>query len=362
MIFLNTIKNIFFPESNKEIDHQFDLSNMVSLKIICLVTSAIEGLSLASSFFNHYEHIDFDTTIVVLTAIIILNLITAFAADLFIKQKIRGHKAAVGIAATSITIMAIFAMYVSYMNYKVDRQIIIFYAVNVCFISFIHIAPLFQFLFLLVEHSIFYYFLYNYDGAKGIIVPNAIIYLLLVIFASQISYHREFKFVASNYNVKLMAEKFEQKSAQDQLTGLLNRYALDSIPDYENPVRCQIAMADIDQFKIFNDKYGHLKGDEVLKITASTLLDVFRKKDCYRYGGDEFLVVAINLSEDAFRDRLALWEKKLAVAKIEDVEDPIKISYGVTSGIISSRDDMFKLIKEADEKLYSIKHIHHQGL
>ena len=358
MNILNKIKNVLFPEINEEIHTLFDHSNMASLRVMSILTVAIESVSLGHAFFHHIEHISFNITVVVLTAIIVLNLITAIFTDLFLKHKIKGHKMAVIIAVLSITVMTCFAMFVSYMNYIVNRQIIIFYAVNVCLISFIHITPLFQLIFIMVEHSVFYAILYNYDGAKGVIVPNAIIYMLIILMASQISYHREYKFASSTYMAKVMAEEFEKKTSQDQLTGLLNRYALDRIQNFEKPVSCQIAMSDIDHFKQINDKYGHTKGDEVLKITASTLLDVFRKKDCYRYVGDEFLIVAINLSEDTFRDRLALWEKKLSVTRIEGIEEPIIVSYGVVSGTVHSKDEIFKLIKEADEKLCVIKSMH----
>ncbi|SHI23385.1 diguanylate cyclase (GGDEF) domain-containing protein [Butyrivibrio fibrisolvens DSM 3071] len=355
MNILKKIKNVLFPERNEEIYNLFDHSNMASLRVMSLLTVAIESVSLIHLLFHNVDYLNFDLTVIILTAIIVINLITAISTDLFLKKRIKGHNIAVIIAVFTITAMTCFAMFVSYMNYIAGRQIIIFYAVTVCLISFIHITPLFQLIFILVEHSIFYAILYNYDGAKGVIVPNVIIYMLIILVASQISFYRVLNFASSTYTAKVMAEEFALKSSQDQLTGLMNRYALDNIPNIENPVRCQIAMSDIDHFKVFNEKYGHIKGDEVLKATASALLDVFRKKDCYRYGGDEFLIVAINLTEDTFRDRLALWEKKLSVTRIENIDEPVKVNFGVASGIIHNKEEIFKLIKEADEKLNTIK-------
>lgn len=358
---LKVLKNLLFPETNDEIKELFDMGNMMSLKIMCIVTALIEGVSLVFSFVLRDDSLHYDLTTFVVTIVICTCILTAFLANLFLKKKIQGHTKAVLISFACVSILTIFALFVSYMNYIVGRQIIIFYALNLCLVCFVHIAPLFQVSFILIEHLIFYGALLHYDGAKEIIWPNTLIYLCITLAASVISYDREYQFIVKTCEAKVLAANFQIKSSQDQLTGLLNRYALDSIPSVSKGTTCQIAMADIDHFKMFNDRYGHLKGDEVLKITASALLDVFRKKDCYRYGGDEFLILTANLSEDVFRDRLALWENKLAGVKIEGVEDPIKISYGVASGTINTTDDIFNMIKEADTKLYAIKSLRHKS-
>lgn len=359
MGFLNKIKEVLLPETDENIHELFDMSNMSALKNMGIITAIIEGVSLIISFIIHIENIHYDRTTVVMTSVVFVCLLTAFFADLFIKKKIHGHYVAALISAISISVIAVFGIYVSYMNFISNRQVIIFYGVNICFVTFFHIAPLFQIVFLLAEHIIFYMMLYNYNGAEGVITANGIIYLLILLAASIISYHREKEFITSTYKANSMAQDILLKSYQDQLTGLLNRYALDAIPSIEKGALCQIAMADIDHFKLFNDKYGHRKGDEVLKATASSLLDVFRKKDSYRYGGDEFLVMTTIHTEDAFRDRLATWENKLSEVRIEGVDDPIKVSYGVASGKINSQDDIFALIQEADNKLHNIKSIRH---
>ncbi len=360
MSLLKRIKNVLIPETDEKIHELFDMSNMSALKTMGIITAIIEGVSLIITFIIHIENIHYDQTTIVMTSVVFGCLLTAFFADLFVKKKIHGHYTAVLISGVSIIVMAIFAMYVSYMNFIDNRQVIIFYGVNICFVSFFHIAPLFQILFLLTEHLIFYMLLYNYNGAKGVIAVNGVIYLLILLSASIISYYREKEFITSTYKAQTMAQDILLRSYQDQLTGLLNRYALDAIPNIEKGAICQIAMADIDHFKKFNDKYGHRIGDEVLKATASSLLDVFRKKDSYRYGGDEFLVMTTIHTEDVFRDRLATWENKLSEVRIEGVDDPIKVSYGVASGRINSQEDVFALIKDADNKLQNIKSIRHR--
>ena len=140
----------------------------------------------------------------------------------------------------------------------------------------------------------------------------------------------------------------------------MNRFALDSITIKKGVTFC-VAMTDIDYFKTINDSYGHLKGDDVIKMTATRLLEIFRKKDCFRYGGDEFLILTTKLDEAAFKDRMDAWEKNVNETCIEGIEKNIRISYGVASGVVNSKEDLLALIKEADDKLYRIKSIRHSA-
>lgn len=84
----------------------------------------------------------------------------------------------------------------------------------------------------------------------------------------------------------------------DPLTGLANRYALRQALEQEvgrarrYGLQCAVAVVEIDKFKRFNDRYGHLHGDEVLRRVAMTLSGSSRASDLpARFGGDEFVVV-----------------------------------------------------------------------
>lgn len=200
--------------------------------------------------------------------------------------------------------------------------------------------------------------LYAYDGAKNVVFLNAFAYLVVLLIACVISYHRKNDSIIAAYEAEVRAEDYYIKSSEDQLTGLMNRFALDSITIKNEKTFC-VAMTDIDYFKTINDSYGHIKGDEVIKMAASKLLELFRKKDCFRYGGDEFLILTTKLSEDAFRQRMKEWEKKVEEAKVEGIDRTIEISYGIAVGVINSNEDLMALINEADSKLYATKSMRH---
>ncbi|MCL5958260.1 MAG: diguanylate cyclase [Chloroflexi bacterium] len=93
-------------------------------------------------------------------------------------------------------------------------------------------------------------------------------------------------------------EKLLEIANSDALTGLPNHrraqellaFELERAARYEHAVG--VVMLDVDNFKLFNDSYGHLHGDEVLRVVAKVLTDTVRSTDIVaRYGGDEFILI-----------------------------------------------------------------------
>lgn len=160
-------------------------------------------------------------------------------------------------------------------------------------------------------------------------------------------------------------KKLKQQAITDGLTGLYNhRFFYDKLTDelsraarYKREV--VILMIDIDYFKVYNDKFGHLAGDEVLRGVAETIRDQCRKSDTVaRYGGEEFAIIAPELHpEDAldFANRL-----RLSVVKV-DFEGEKKLPGGdVTISIGLSvfprhGEEQKGLLERADEALYEAK-------
>lgn len=150
----------------------------------------------------------------------------------------------------------------------------------------------------------------------------------------------------------------------DELTKCYNRrYINEKLPiDIEsakaNKLLLSIAMIDIDYFKLINDKYGHLLGDLVLKDITNVIKNNIRGKSDWiaRYGGEEFLILFNDTSkEDAYN--LSKRIKSVvenSIFKYDDIEINITISIGIAS-LTSEIDDMDKLIRKADEKLYKAK-------
>ena len=154
------------------------------------------------------------------------------------------------------------------------------------------------------------------------------------------------------------------KSQIDKLTGLHNRQVLQDRAESLNqsqdkaemrkntPARV-LALIDIDHFKLVNDNFGHLFGDEVLILVANLLKRSFRSDDwLFRYGGEEFLVVLnyVCLEEaakviDRFREQV----QKYPFPQI----GKITVSCGFTT--YDSKHDFINTIEHADQALYYAK-------
>jgi len=161
-----------------------------------------------------------------------------------------------------------------------------------------------------------------------------------------------------------ISRQFEHFATVDSLTGLHNRRWLDEMFDREI-TRCQtdnrplcLAMLDIDNFKVFNDRFGHLAGDRALQTIAKILRQSLRPTDMIaRYGGEEF---AILFPETEIDSAVAIAERLRAalVARCDEIcfkkdTPPVTASLGVAQ---MRRDDTLKmLISSADEALYRAK-------
>lgn len=160
-------------------------------------------------------------------------------------------------------------------------------------------------------------------------------------------------------------EKITTESQRDFLTGVYNRKTLDYMLDehvrqshLENAELC-LLMVDIDDFKQFNDTFGHLIGDEVLKTVARMLTETVRGKDIVaRYGGEEFIVVLpttslIGASKVAENIRAAISARELKRKDTGENYGQITVSIGVSQ--LRPGDVSTSFIERADTALYTSK-------
>ena len=151
----------------------------------------------------------------------------------------------------------------------------------------------------------------------------------------------------------------EQKAYRDGLTNIYNRHKFDELfaRELERVKRYKFSMSlailDIDHFKLFNDNYGHLIGDEVLIVLANNLGNKLRKTDVFaRWGGEEFIILFIEtnledavISSNNIRKNIEKLEHKIA--------GKISVSLGVTQ--YQENDTLESLFKRCDEALYLAK-------
>ena len=159
--------------------------------------------------------------------------------------------------------------------------------------------------------------------------------------------------------LKDKAGEFEQLSVTDPLTGLLNRRYLEKrlVEEIQRSKRhrfpMSLLMVDVDEFKSYNDMFGHPAGDTALKIVANALQDILRGDDvAARYGGEEF---AILLPQTASMEAAAIAERLRQ--RVEHTEFP-KRRVTVSIGIASCSNEIetpTDIVSAADHALYEAK-------
>ncbi|MET0047773.1 MAG: diguanylate cyclase [Sedimenticola sp.] len=161
-----------------------------------------------------------------------------------------------------------------------------------------------------------------------------------------------------------LRESLKQQAIRDPLTGLFNRrYMMESLQQSisradRNDSTLGVMMIDIDDFKSFNDNYGHDVGDLVLKQMAAEMRLCTRKEDTLsRYGGEEFCLVCPDLNDNDFEElgaRLCDQVRKLTLSVREMTLSDLTISIGIAT-YPGHAKDAETLIKIADDALYQAK-------
>ncbi|MBR6916758.1 MAG: diguanylate cyclase [Clostridia bacterium] len=150
-------------------------------------------------------------------------------------------------------------------------------------------------------------------------------------------------------------ERLQSISLTDALTGIQNRMALRQGYDSYQNNEVTVIMLDIDKFKMINDTYGHEEGDRVLRETGILLADAFGRDNCYRYGGDEFLIICPRLSDDELEGKLELINETSPVIKADDSDASVEFSYGLAHGPVVDNTSLRTLFSMADERMYDVK-------
>lgn len=162
-------------------------------------------------------------------------------------------------------------------------------------------------------------------------------------------------FLASEISNYLLLDKLKILSTIDTLTSVRNRNEMnnrvDRIVAGNEPVPQGVLFADLNGLKRVNDEQGHAAGDKMLRAAASILQSVFHDGEVYRAGGDEFMILVNEISEDDVQDRVA--RVHFLSGKTENVRFSIGVCYG--------KKNIRKAMRLADERMYAFKNGYYEA-
>ena len=180
-----------------------------------------------------------------------------------------------------------------------------------------------------------------------------------------------------NFALNGALDELNIKAKTDSLTGLYNRNAIYEYMESLNRDLAKKAMTcysvlflDLDNFKFYNDYFGHDKGDQILSEISARMKSIIRENDFIgRYGGDEFVVVlpripieSIDLIVSKLNSVVSSYGKDLIAAVLEGRSDPNCLEHqalGVSIGIAENRNesvvDVDEIIRLADQSMYREK-------
>ncbi len=152
-------------------------------------------------------------------------------------------------------------------------------------------------------------------------------------------------FVSSELSNYDLLKKFETLSKVDELTGLLNRNAMNECFNYYrkgNEEISGVAVLDLNGLKQVNDNYGHFAGDNLIYNSANAIKEIFTDDKIFRIGGDEFLVVTSDKNKVRFKNKVRKMKEK----------SNSEVNFAVGAYWLKEKEDINSAVMIADKLMY----------
>ena len=350
MAFLQRFARYIVPSVDPEISREIDRKSMRNIYIISVLVLIFESLtfivflSAKARSFGHYEWV---STLYVIYCLLLCGLAVFLSKKMFQNRKI-SQKKCVAVKVFFFVAFSLWAILTDFRHYTVHEQMLTFYTVNLVMACFIIFKPWTGMIFFGCAHLGMYLLCFSYDHAAGIQPLNFLVLCLASIACNAVHYHSHIHSSMKEHRLKESNKALENASHRDGLTGLKNRLALDEDAAAADGRHITAFMIDINYFKEINDRYGHAIGDQILRETSYNLKKLFPGASCYRYGGDEFLVLTHRPAQDNYGAPTYDFTNENSAAKVS-------LSIGSAQGNPAGRDELYALISLADKALYVIK-------
>jgi diguanylate cyclase (GGDEF)-like protein len=153
--------------------------------------------------------------------------------------------------------------------------------------------------------------------------------------------------------------RIQQLTITDDTTGLYNvRHLYDVLAKKLERPPVSLAFIDLDQFKLVNDVHGHLVGSELLASTGQRLQELSRKQDdCFRYGGDEFVIMMPDTDGYAAMEQATRLHRALMDTRFR-MKSGLELTVSASIGLSTAPQDgttVHTIIGAADTRMYAVK-------
>lgn len=263
------------------------------------------------------------------------------------------HGIMTGLVTLYTIVCCAFGVYISVTDHH--DPYITFLNMTICSFCLFALNPIYAIVTAIISTELYSYYLeLNTYVSHGSELNVEIIEIILVAVCI-VRYNNNMRYAAGIEETERLNEKLYQLSFYDGLTGLLNRHAFD-----RDAADCagnlfSVLMFDIDDFKSYNDRYGHSFGDRMLVCLGKSLQKAFGEGNCYRYGGDEFVIFLRNTSEEEALEMIEKWRQIYAEAETWEGANKPNCCYGYASGRPGNTRELMAMIDSADLMMRSSK-------
>ena len=168
---------------------------------------------------------------------------------------------------------------------------------------------------------------------------------------------------ATNSRLEHAFKIIQEMSVRDELTGAFNRrHLMELLVQEKNRIdrggrEMAVCILDLDFFKRVNDQFGHLAGDEVLKLFAQEAQLSLRASDYFgRYGGEEFLMILTQTTLEGARVIADRFRCRIEAVEFPDIDSKLKISTSIGIAEYKAGELVAQVLARADAALYRAKH------
>ena len=348
---IQKLKFYLIPSISVDVQEDIDREGMRNISHISLFTLLFESLLFLAFLLTRSE---FDHQTMYSVASVAFAIVTCMIAyqgsrEMLSKPKMN-HKGVLAFKISFFIAFSTWAALADYRQYMNGNQVLTFFTVEMLMVCFMLFRPLVSTGLMSAAFLGFYLMLYSFDGAARIVTPNYTMLWLVSVFGMMVRFHTQLHLSSKTTALTYSNKVLEKVGRHDGLTGLRNRKALNEDLLKLSGKHICVYIADVNYFKHINDTHGHMVGDSVLQAVGASLRQLYPHSQCYRFGGDEFLVLSEMPKEELYSSDTYHFHWTSTELRFD-----VSLSIGFAEGTPETHEELLELISQADNALYEVK-------